>query len=153
MTGLFSSPDFRLPRDAVCEKRLSDPLGAGSIHSSSPTDSLKRVSTSIPEMSTAGTWSFFGNPHLLLAQQDFGRSARSFIHAGSQPSLALTLFFSAKVWLQTMFCGAASAPLRRLLTNSGRASSGCLQEFPCEVLPINVEQGGSVIWAMTAMEE
>ena len=43
--------------------------------------------------------------HFAQAQQGFWRSARSFIHAPIQPSIASA---SAKVWLQTVFWGSAS---------------------------------------------
>ena len=78
------------PRDSIgtTSSRIQS---AGSTHSSSLTHSLKRVSTRNPEMTLFGTWSFFGNPYLLLAQQDLRRSARSSTQAGSQPSLASTL--------------------------------------------------------------
>ena len=70
------------------------------------------------------------------------------------PSLASTLLLVSKMWFRTMFCGPATVPLRRLLTNScGRASSGRLEEFLREVLPINVWQGDSIIWTITTVEE
>ncbi len=77
---------------------------------------------------------------LCSAHQDLRRPNRSFGSAGSQPSLApILLFFSNKVWLQTVLCGSAPALSRRLLNSFWRkTSSSCL-----EVVPINVRQGHS----------
>ncbi len=153
MTSMPSSPDFRLPQNMTPHIMFSAQLSTGSIYSGSVTDSSRRASTRIPEVSLFGIfWGTRATCHhgrldiipSTLLQQDFRRSARSFLHTGSHPSLVSTLF-QQKCGFSWRSADPHLHLLRRLLTNSrGRASSGCFEELLREVLPINVGQSNSV---------
>ena len=100
MTSKLSSLDCRLLRKLSRHFMFSAQLRTGSIYSGSLTDFTKRASTRIPEVSIFGKfWRRRATYHQgrldiipsTLFQQDHRRSARSFTHAGSQPSLASTI--------------------------------------------------------------
>ncbi len=97
-----------------------------------------------------GNRSFSRNPHLSQAKKiSGGLPVRLFTRAPGR-HLCWLFFSSAKVRLQTAFCGFASTLSKRLLTISRRkASPSCLEELLREILHFNVGQGDSVIWTTT----
>ncbi len=107
MASSFSSPDFRLPQNAISPKRSSDRRHICSTHSGSCTGSLGRVCARIPEISVFSTCRlrchfststsqrlFFFSMH--LTWQDLRRSACSLLKAGLLPSLVMVSSFFGK---------------------------------------------------------
>ena len=151
---MLLSPDFRLPGDEASQGRSLDHRHTLSACSCSPTDSSRMVgfhqnSWGVTFRHISGKarhmslWASWHHPF------DFVPARFSvvcpFVSSRGLPAVTCVISSSAKVWLQTIFCGSAYAPLKRLLTNSrGRASSGCFEELLRELFPVNLGQGGSV---------
>ncbi len=90
-----------------------------------------------------------------VVQQGLQRSARSVINAGSQPSLASILLLRSKGVapddvLRTRICTLEKAANQFTREGFFRLSRGTV---PCEVLPINMGQGDSVIWTKATADE